>query len=107
METSHHKPKHNHMHEIARKLQAEVDVILSNVDEKMLFAEFKQEEIFDIQNGDKQQVVRHTLDERITMRRSSAGHSTSSVLERRAAEARNKVTKLRRLSNYLFKPLDY
>lgn len=63
------------------KLQEEIDHILANVDEKTLFAEFRQEEIFDIQKGDRQAIIHHTLDERILSRNSSYNRPNSTTFK--------------------------
>jgi L-ascorbate metabolism protein UlaG (beta-lactamase superfamily) len=104
--TSHSGHAHKNIHEISKKLQSEVDVILANVDEKMLYAEFRENEIFDIQNGDKQEVVRHTLEERIMIRPHQRS-VTMERIERTTNGAAAKIGRARRLFHYLFKPLEY
>jgi hypothetical protein len=102
--------KHVHPHELAKKLQEEVNFIMSNVDEKTMFAEFRKEEVFDIQNGDKHETVTHTLDDRILLNRPI--HPTK--LERIetttkfvAKTASKKIGTFTRLIHYLFKPLQF
>lgn len=103
-ENNSHKPADHK--EISRKLQSEVDFILTNVDEKTLFAEFRQEEIFDIYNGDRTEVIRHTLDERISF--GPKRRETAIVkIDRTTAQAARKIGALGRIMNYLFKPLHY
>ncbi|MCC2630286.1 MAG: hypothetical protein K0S38_95 [Candidatus Paceibacter sp.] len=93
---------------LSKKLQSEIDHILSHVDERTLFAEFRENEIFDIQNGDKKEVVRYTLDERIIMNRQSPRTASMAArLERTTTNAAEKITGMRRMVNYLFKPLQY
>jgi hypothetical protein len=99
--------KHKNPHELAKKLQSEVEVILSNVDEKMLYAEFRENEIFDLRNGDKEEVVRHTLDERIMLSRKSPSARTYERIERTTTSAAQKISGARKLFYYLFKPLQY
>jgi hypothetical protein len=56
---------YKHPHEIAARLQREVDLILLNVNDKVLYAEFRDDEIIDIQDGITHQRMRETIDERI------------------------------------------
>ncbi len=64
-----HSPHHK-LEEIARKLQHEVDSIINKVDEKALFAEFRDEEIMDIREGADRKEIMSTLslEERIILR---------------------------------------
>ena len=98
---------HTQPHELAKKLQSEIDHLLTNVDEKMLFSEFRENEIFDIHNGDKQEVVRYTLDDRIMRNRKNTRTATFDRLERTTTMAVEKITGIQRLVHYLFKPLQY
>lgn len=106
----HHSKNAYHPHprpelkSISKRLQGEVDVILEHIDEKSLFAEFRQEEIFDIQNGDKKEFIRHTLDERIS---SSAFIPRPTKLEMARRVSTKGMGKISRLIYYLFKPLEY
>ncbi len=94
--------------ELAKKLQSEIDGILTNVaDDKKLYAEFREHEIFDIQNGDAHEIVRHTLDERIMLGRTSSRAAAMDRIERTSTSAVNKITAAGRLFHYLFKPLEY
>jgi hypothetical protein len=99
--------KHIDHKELAQRLQTEVDVILSKVNDHTLFAEFREDEVFTIQNGDKQEAVVHnTLDERIMYRRVPK-ETTIAMIDRHTANAAKKVTGLGRFVQYLFRPLHY
>jgi hypothetical protein len=101
------KSKHKDMHDLSKKLQSEIDVLLQNVDEKILYAEFRENEIFDIQNGDKHETIQHTLDERIMLNRKNTRGVTIDRIERTTTTAAEKITGARRFFQYLFKPLPY
>lgn len=109
MEHSHHKRQAPHIKEISIKLQKEVDEILQSVDEKTLFAEFREDEVFTIQKGDQEQVVHHTLDDRILMNRHYTHYRESAFtrFDRTTTETAKKIGRFARLANYLFKPLEY
>lgn len=57
--------KNTHIKDLSKKLQEEVDLILTNVDEKTLFAEFREDQMIDLKGDGTQEVVRTSLDERI------------------------------------------
>jgi hypothetical protein len=105
-----HKPepttKHVDHKELSKRLQSEVELILTNVDDKMLFAEFREDEMFTIQNGDRDEVVYQTLDERILVRNPKR-ESAIERIDRRTTKTAKKVTRVGRLFRYLFKPLQY
>jgi hypothetical protein len=103
---SHKKPVHTDLRELSQRLQSEIDGILTNIDERTLFAEFRDTEIFDIQNGDKKEVVRYTLDERILMNRTPR-KTTFERIEQTTNNAAQKISSMRRMVNYLFKPIEY
>jgi hypothetical protein len=108
MHNHEHKSKHKDHKELAQKLQSEVDVILAKISDKMLFAEFREDEVFTIQNGEKQEeVVRNTLDERILIRRTPQRESAFVMIDRQTTQAAEKISAFGRLFQYLFKPLHY
>ena len=98
---------HSPIHHLSKRLQNEIDGILSDVDEKKLYAEFRENEIFDIQCGDKQQVVRHTLDERIMLACKSSRSVSLQRIESTTMSAAQKITGASKLFYNLFKPLQY
>ncbi len=70
MSTSIHAPNSgSHIHDIAKRLQQEVNFILENIDETSFFAEFRKEEIVDFNEDtntkSKKDTVQTSLDERI------------------------------------------
>ncbi len=102
----HTHSKHVDNKELSKRLQSEVEVILTNINDKTLFAEFREDEVFTIQRGESQEVIHNTLDERIFMRRQPK-ESTIAMLDRHTTKAAERVTGLARLTQYLFKPLHY
>lgn len=48
------------MHELSKRLQYEVDSILVNVDEKILYAEFLDDETIDLQESERQEIFQYT-----------------------------------------------
>lgn len=107
METSHQKAQAPHIKEISKKLQREVDLILQSVDEHTLFAEFREDEVFTIQKANEEQVVHHTLDDRILMNRHYPKETTFMRIDRTTTQAAQKIGRMSRIVNYLFKPLEY
>ena len=109
MEHPHHKRQAPHIKEISQKLQREVDLILESVDEKTLFAEFREDEVFTIQKGDQEQVIHHTLDDRILLNRHYPYMKETAFnrFDRTTTQTAQKIGRAARLFNYLFKPLHY
>lgn len=103
----HQKSQQPHIRAISEKLQREVDLILESVDEKTLFAEFREDEVFTIQKGDEEQVIHHTLDDRILMNRQYPKETTFMRIDRTTTQTAQKLGRWARMVNYLFKPLQY
>jgi hypothetical protein len=109
MTHEHHKRQPAHIRHISERLQNEVDSILSKVDEKTLFAEFREDEVFTIQKGDSQEnIVRTVLDERIFMARTNPKYSPRHRFDHGVKHVhKKKVGPISRFFNYLFKPIEY
>jgi hypothetical protein len=106
MHSHNHNSKHIDHKDLAKRLQNEVEQILTNVDNKMLYAEFREDEVFTIQKGESQEVIHNTLDERIFMQRQPR-ETTLHMIDRHTTKAARKVNAWARLMHYLFKPLHY
>jgi hypothetical protein len=103
--TQHSHKKHTNVHDLAKRLQFEVDLILANVDEKSLFAEFREEEIIDLREGDQREIPRNTLDERIINNISRRHQAVSRSITPKVVK--KNIKSFTGIFYYLFKPLQY
>lgn len=110
MTSSHDAQRAGRPADIAIRLQQEVDQILENVDERALFAEFKEDEIVTIQAGERTESVQHILEERISLSLSDRTAKPRFYKTHRfdpRGRPEKKVARIVRLVKYLFKPLHY
>jgi hypothetical protein len=91
--------------EIAENLQKEVDSILSQSTERDMYAEFREHEMVEIENGVEHHIVETALDERINYKLKNHQGITEEV---RIVE-RNDTTigKITRAIYLLFKPFEW
>jgi hypothetical protein len=94
---------YKHPHEIAARLQREVDFILHNVDDKTMYAEFREEEIIDIQDGITQQVMKESLDERILFNMNRRGQHPP-LVHTGVRKSKTLYDKVMNMFQLLFKP---
>ena len=94
---------HKHPHEIAARLQREIDMILTNVDDSRMFAEFREEEIMDIQDGSNHQIFREVIDERIQFNMNRR-ESHKPLIEKTVHTSIRQTNNVKRLLDYLFRP---
>ena len=105
---THTTTQHPHIKELAVKLQKEVDLILTNVDEKKLYAEFRDEEMIDLKSGGEENIVRSTLDERIQQRITLRPKASDfSITAKSSAHVVKNVKKASSLVTLLFKKFEY
>jgi hypothetical protein len=99
MNTIHQTKKAIHLSELSAKLQKEVDAILMNVDERTLFAEFKQEEIYDLKEGKQDAVFLERFDERVTI--------APRKYAPRQSQPRKITTRVKSAIQFLFAPVEF
>ncbi len=99
--TTHHHSKHKDHKELSLKLQFEVDSILTNVNEKGLFSEFRDREIIDIHDISDKPIISELIDQRIH-HIDSRRHQPSRVLK----QTEHVSKKVNTMVNYLFKPFE-
>lgn len=89
--------------EMAKCLQDEVNSILSQVSEKDMYAEFRERDLVEIEDGVEHHIVETSLDQRINIKLNSHQGAQFFVHE----ESIQKAGKLRRLLYVLFKPFHF
>ncbi len=89
--------------EIAKSLQDEVNTILSQVSEKDMYAEFRERDLIEIENGVEHHVVETSLDQRINMKLNNH-HGVQFFIHE---ESIHRAGKFRRFLYILFKPFQF
>ncbi len=92
-----------HPKEIAARLQLEIDLILNKVDDLKMYAEFREEEMIDIQDGSNHQVFREVLDERIHYNMNRRAQQKP-LIEKTVYQSVHQTKKAKKFLDYLFKP---
>jgi hypothetical protein len=87
---------HSHSH-LALRLQQEVDAILASTDDNALIAEFYEDDVFDLQDGNNHQILHHIFNERVVL---TPRHRAP--IFQKQEKVRNKVKSIVR---FLFTPL--
>ncbi|MBX4198305.1 hypothetical protein KW782_03155 [Candidatus Parcubacteria bacterium] len=87
--------------DMAYSLQKEVDLILSQVNEGDIYAEFREHEIIEIEDGVQHRIVETALDERINMK---LGQHNPTYKVKITERPPSRVTKIQRLVYLFFKP---
>lgn len=102
--------KHTLSNELASRLQFEVDSILENVDDEVLYSEFKATEVLDARTNSNDEVVYQTIDDRIEARlatRKDALKTQKNIEWQKKLPSRTKVFQgAHKTFTFLFKPFE-
>jgi hypothetical protein len=91
--------------ELAHNLQKEVDAILSNATERDIYAEFRERDIVEIENGVEHHITETALDERINYKLNNHKGITEEVT---IIERTDKtIGMISRFAKLLFKPFEW